>query len=578
MWRYFDDVKFKLLSSAILSALTFISAIALMGASGWLISRAAQMPPVLELSVAVVAVRTFALSRAATRYAERLVSHSATFESLTKIRSDLYLKLETLAPSGLTAFRHGDLMARLVADVDEIQNLPLRVVIPISSGIIASVFAVIGTVLLLPSAGILLLGTLLFAGTAVPYLAIRTAATSEYLTATTRGELTEELNAFYTGNADLQMLDATTVSLDRLTKLDSDLTVNAKRLANGLGISNALGTLAQGIAVIGSTILGVLAVNSGDLKGELLVVLALIPMAAFEAVMAFSNAALSLSRVRGSAERICEVLDAIVPVIDQATENVEIGSQLELLEVSATWPLSDRIAISGINLAAAKGTKTAVVGRSGSGKSTVAAVLAQFLHPSDGKYMLGGQDSRFLSGETVRSHVTLSTQDSYIFATSISENLKLAWHDANTPPTDEQIWDALEKALLTDWVRSLPDGIHTVIGERGTNMSGGQRQRLVAARMFLASPDIWVLDEPTEHLNDELADALIQNLASAATTNVLIVSTHRILDTKNFDDVLVLADGALVEGGSPDELSASSGTYALLLKREEVARTKLQSH
>ena len=171
----------------------------------------------------------------------------------------------------------------------------------------------------------------------------------------------------------------------------------------------------------------------------------------------------------------------------------------------------------------------------------------------------------------------LSLQDSHIFATSIAENLKLAWPDHDHSPTDDQLWAALDKALLSDWVRSLPKGLNTVVGERGTSMSGGQRQRLVAARMFLADPEVWILDEPTEHLNDELADELVASLLSASDGKTLILATHRIMDTTALDHALVLDQGSIKESGSPSHLMKDSGNYQRLWDRESLARTKNNS-
>lgn len=577
MWHYFDDVRKELYLASFLSAITMMSAVALMATSGWLISRAAQKPPVLELSIAVVGVRTFALSRGVARYAERLVSHNATFKSLGKIRSSLYEKLETLAPSGLSAFRNGDLMSRLVADVDEIQNLPLRVFLPISSGIVAVIFAVVATWLIFPIAGLVLLLSVAFVAVVSPWLTSRLAAKSERETANLRGELAQELNAFFVGSADILMLGAADMSLERITELDAELTNRHQRLASSLGIASALTVLAQGVAILVSISAAIQAVNVGKLDGVLLVVVALIPMAAFESVASFPAAALSFARVRGSAQRICDVLDAGDPITNPSTSENMSGNKISVERVSAHWPSSTRNAISEIDLLAEPGSKIGLVGGSGSGKSSIAAVLAKFLPPSEGKYSLGDIDSTNLAGESIREIVKLSLQDSHIFATSIAENLKLALPDHDQSPTDDQLWAALDKALLSDWVRSLPKGLNTVVGERGTSMSGGQRQRLVAARMFLADPEVWILDEPTEHLNDELADELVASLLSASDGKTLILATHRIMDTTALDHALVLDQGSIKESGSPSHLMKDSGNYQRLWDRESLARTKNNS-
>jgi ABC-type transport system involved in cytochrome bd biosynthesis fused ATPase/permease subunit len=332
--------------------------------------------------------------------------------------------------------------------------------------------------------------------------------------------------------------------------------------------------LAQGVAILVSIGAAIQSINVGELDGVLLVVIALIPMAAFESVASFPAAALSFARVRGSAQRICEVLDAADPIANPDPSLQVSGNKLSITKVSANWPGSTRKAISEIDLLSEPGSRVGLVGGSGSGKSSIAAVSVKFLMPSDGKYSLGNIDSTNLAGESIREIVKLSLQDSHIFATSIAENLKLAWPDHNNPPTDDQLWVALDKALLSDWVRSLPKGLYTVVGERGNSMSGGQRQRLVAARMFLSDPEVWILDEPTEHLNDVLADELIDNLISASDGKTLILATHRIMDTKALDHVLVLDQGSLKESGSPSHLMTNAGDYQRLSGRESLARAK----
>ena len=575
MWNFYADVRKSIYLATFLSSLTFISAIALMASSGWLIARASQMPPVLELSIAVVGVRTFALSRGVSRYAERLISHDATFKALSKIRSALYLKLENLAPSGSSAFRNGDLMSRLVSDVDEIQNLPLRVFIPVISGSIAAIFAIVVSFLILPIAGLGLLLTIGIVALVGPLLTSRIAAKSEMETGNIRGELSDELSAFFTGITDLLMLDAAANSLNRIRAFDDELTSRSQKLALSTGIANALTTFAQGVAILISVASGVIAVDSNQLNPVMLIVVALLPMAAFEAVSSFPTAALSFARVKGVAIRICEVLDAQPPIPESELFTATTSSEVSFHAVSAHWPNEQRPAVSGINLETCAGTKLGLVGASGCGKSSAAAVLAKFLLPSSGRYLLGKTNTLDMNGSQVRSVVTLSLQDSHIFATSILENLRISWPDHVNPPQEDLIWQALDDALLSDWVRSLPSGLDSILGERGANMSGGQRQRLMAARMFLANPQVWVLDEPTEHLNADLADQLMANFCEATNGAALVIATHRILDTTGLTQIVVLQQGITQEVGSPAELIAAEGIYYQAHKIETQAIEKL---
>ena len=559
-----------LFGAALLGAITLMSSIALMATSGWLISQASQMPPVLTLSVAVVGVRTFALSRGVARYAERLVSHNATFKSLTGIHRAIFDRLELLAPAGLPAFRSGDLLARLVADVDSVQDLPLRVLMPIFSGVLAASFAIGLTAWILPAAGLILFLTLMFAAIVIPAITIKSAAKSEQATAQTRGELVNELIEFYSGNADIIALGQHEVALTRISQIDSSLTKAASKQAYTIGLASGLLILAQGVAIIASTWAGIVAFKSGQLDGVLLAVLAMIPMAAFESVSNFPSAALALSRVRGSSTRIIEIIEKPLPVIEPAKSAEFSGYPIDLKSISASWfadthnsadiaigdiaigdiaigdiaigdiaigdTAGQDIAVQDVTFKLPENTSIGLVGPSGSGKSTIISVLLKFLTPSTGSYQLGGVNSTELTGTEIRKKLILNSPEQHVFATSIAENLKLASAAPETL-TDAQIWQVLEKVDLAQWVKSLPNQLETLIGERGSTMSGGQKQRLTLARLFIANPQVWILDEPTEHLDSKLADRIMAALVADTVNSSLIVASHRPADTANLDQI-----------------------------------------
>jgi thiol reductant ABC exporter CydC subunit len=540
IWQYFKPMQKQLLVSIILGSITLVSSTALMATSGWLISTAALMPPVLTLTVAVVGVRTFALARGVSRYAERLVSHNATFSSLTGIHRAVFDRLEQLAPAGLPAFRRGDLLARLVVDVDTVQDLPLRVVLPVTSGIIAATFAVGLSAAILPTAGIILFLTLLFAATVIPLLARWGAAKSERATSSIRGEFVDELIEFYSGNADIISLGQHGAAVDRLIQLDHELTNVARKQSYSLGLSSGLLVVAQGVAIIASTWAGIAAYQSGQIQGVMIAVLAMIPMAAFESVSNFPAAALALARVQGSSERITEILDKEIPVIEPAQKNSITSSKIELNEVSTAWPGINESAISQISFVIPENTSLGLVGPSGSGKSTLISLLVKFLPVTSGKYELGEIDSAELSGDQIRNRLVLSSPDQHIFATSIAENLKIAAKNPETL-TEQQMWNALEKVDLANWARALPNQLATVIGERGSTMSGGQKQRLMLARLYVADPQVWILDEPTEHLDSKLADSVLSNILAATADRSLIIASHRPADTEKLDQIYRLS-------------------------------------
>ncbi|MEI6405493.1 MAG: thiol reductant ABC exporter subunit CydC [Actinomycetes bacterium] len=595
MWAYFADKKWPLAAAVALSATTTISTVGLMATSGWLIARASQMPPVLDLSIAVVSVRTFALLRSISRYSERLISHDATFSTLTTIRTRLFDALEKLAPSGMSTFRRGDLLSRIVSDVDEIQNLPLRVVIPVASGILSGLASVILSFLIYPPAGIILLVALAMSATLVPWLTTRNGRIQEQSVSDIRGALHDEILEYLNGQADLVTLQAEETVSARITDIDSQLTASSVSLATATGIASGLTALIQGLTVITSSYVAIRACEHGELNTVLLIVIGLIPLAAFESVQQLPQAMLTLSRVHGSATRLVEILDAPIPDVElgdtqvlvslldsaQDTSNSTVTPKqtshgLELQDVSASWPGTDRHAVSDVSFVVPPMTSIALVGRSGSGKSTIASLLVKFLSPRSGRYLVGGIDSRAISGETLRSHIVLSGQDSHVFATSIRENLMIAVPHNSQQVSDDDLRDALEEVELGDWLRSQPQELDTMIGERGITMSGGQRQRLLLARMILAAPEVWVLDEPTEHLDSDLADRMMSTIKHQQGSSTLVIATHRLLDTIGIDTVLLLDNGRVIEQGSPEGLTHKNQHYSKILSREFVARTKQQ--
>jgi thiol reductant ABC exporter CydC subunit len=537
IWQFFKPVRFSLYVSATLGALTLISSIALMATSGWLISRAAQMPPVFYLTWAVVAIQVFALLRGLMRYAERLLSHNATFGSLARIHRIIFDRLENLAPAGLPAFRRGDLLARLVSDVDSIQDLPLRVFLPIASGVLAAGFAIGLSSWMLPQAGLTMFLTLLFAATIIPAISMRNAAMTETESAQIRGDFIDELIEFYSGNADIISLGQQDAAIKRLLDLDRQLTKAASKHAYSTGLASGLLHLAQGVAIIVFAWVAIEAFTQGKLDGVFLVVLVLIPIVAFESVSNFPTATLALARVRGSAARIVEILDCEAAVTEPISSREISGYDLQLRAVSARWPQVEEAAISNLNLSVPVNTSIGLVGPSGSGKSTIIALFLKFLSPSEGHYLIDEFDSNDVTGTDIRQRLILSSPEQHIFSTTILENLLIASDDPANLSANE-VWLALEQVDLASWVRSLPDQLETQLGERGSTMSGGQRQRLTLARLFIAKPNVWILDEPTEHLDSALADRIMENIASQTRASSLIVASHRTADTEKLDQIV----------------------------------------
>lgn len=545
------------------------SGVGLMATSAWLISRAAQHPPVLMLMVAIVAVRAFGLGRGVFRYVERLVGHDATFRILADLRARVYERLERLAPGGLPAFRSGDLLNRLVADVDAVQDLFLRVLLPCTIAAVVGGASVGVAWALLPSAGVVLLLALVVAGVVAPWLSAVVSRRAERRTTDLRGELTSHVVDTLQGAPELIAYGAAPDQLAKAEQLDHDFTRATARSATTTGAGAAISVLAGGLAVWGNLAAGVPAVRSGALDGVLLAVIVLLPLAAFEVVAGLPLAAQYMERVRRSASRIFAVLDSPPPVRDP-DDPAPLPAPPYTLSVEnlrARWTPDGPYALDGISLDLMPGRRCAIVGPSGSGKTTLTSVLLRFLEPAGGRASLNGVDLRALTGDDVRRVIGLCAQDAHLFDSTIGENIRLARPAA----TDDEIRHVLRRARLLDWVETLPRGLDTHVGEHGAQVSGGQRRRIALARALLADPPVLLLDEPAEHLDIATADALTADLLTATEGRTTLLVTHRLSGLDAVDEIVVLDGGRVADRGTHAALLSRPGPYRALWEREQAA-------
>ncbi|MEU3028965.1 thiol reductant ABC exporter subunit CydD [Streptomyces incarnatus] len=555
----------------VLGSLALGSAVGLMATSGWLISRASQQPPVLYLMVAVTATRAFGIGRAVFRYGERLVSHDAVLRMLADTRVAVYRRLERLAPAGLRDARRGDLLTRLVTDVDALQDYWLRWLLPASVALLVSGATVGFTAWLLPEAGAALAVGLLAAGAGVPLVTATAARHTERRLAPARGELATRVTDLLTGTAELTVAGALPARTGAAERADGTLTRIASRAAAVTALGDGLTALVSGLTVTAMALSGVQAVAAGRLGGVALAVVVLTPLAAFEAVLGMPLAVRYRQRVRRSAERVREVLDAPEPVREPERPRPAPATPFPVVleGLTARHERQHGEALAGLDLTLERGRRIAVVGASGSGKTTLAQVLLRFLDPRSGSYTLAGVNARELSGDEVRRLVGLCAQDAHLFDSSVRENLLLARKGA----TETELRGALARARLLDWVDGLPDGLDTLVGEHGARLSGGQRQRLALARALLADFPVLVLDEPAEHLDLPTADALTADLLAATEGRTTLLITHRLAGLDEVDEVLVLDAGRVVQRGPYAELAAVDGPLREMVRREAEAES-----
>ncbi len=508
------------------------SAVALIAASAWLISRAAEHPPVLMLMVAIVGVRAFGLARAVLRYVERLLGHDAGYRLLEALRTSLYGKLERLAPNGLDAFRSGDLLARLVDDVDLLLDLVLRVALPVVvAGLVGAGTAVL-LGLLLPAAGAIAAVAVGLALVGVPLLVAWSARRAERAVAPERGRLSAVTAELLDAAPELIAFGATEGAVDKVVESTHRLQAAERQSSWSVGLGNGLLTLVTGAASVAGIAVGVPAVRSGALDTVLLAVVVLTPLALADVFASLAPAAATATRGRTALARLREVMRTREPVRepDRPTPLPRAPYHLRVEKLRVRY--TDDWVLDGLSLDLPPGRKVALIGPSGSGKSTLAHALVRLVEPGGGRITLNGVDLTALQSDDVRQIIGLCQQDTYVFDTTVAENVRLARPEA----TDAEVQEALDRVRL-------PLDVEARVGEHGERISGGERRRLGLARCLLAPKPILVLDEPTEHVEDELADALLKEVLATAGDQTVLVITHRPLPAGLVDEIVELGSG-----------------------------------
>jgi thiol reductant ABC exporter CydC subunit len=544
--------------AAVLGFATIASSIGLMTTSGYLIAKAALRPSIADLQVAIVGVRAFGIARGAFRYLERYVSHDVTFRLLARLRVWFYRALEPLAPARLMEYRSGDLLARIVADIETLENVYLRAIAP---PVVAVLVALLATVLIGsfdPWLAVPLLLFLLLAGAGLPALARILGRGAGRRMVQVRAELNSALVDGVQGVADLLSLGGEKRHLAGIRALGRELGDLQGRMASIGGLHNALTGLLMNLATMSILAVAIRLVGEGRLDGIYLALLILAVMSSFEAVLPLPQAFQYLENSLEAARRLLQVVDAKPAASDPAASlPVPDKYSLHVEDLRFAYQAGEPPALDGIRFDLPQGGQLAVVGPSGAGKSTLIHLLLRFWDYQGGQILLGGQELRQYAQEQVRQLVAVVSQHTHLFNSTVRDNLLLARPEA----TDEELVRAARQAQIHDFIQSLPQGYDTWIGEQGLRLSGGQRQRLAIARAILKDAPILFLDEPTANLDALTERQILEALGSLMALRTSLVVTHRLVGLEAADEILVLRAGRVVERGRHADLVQMGGLY-----------------
>lgn len=553
--------------SVLLSSITILASVALMGTSAWLISTAAIAVSVAELGVSTVGTRFFGIARAVFRYLERLESHDVTFRLLAKLRIWFYEKLEPLAPARLMNFRSGDLLARIIGDVETLENFYVRVVSPPLTAIVVGTFTAIFLASFYPLLAPVYLTFYLSLGLFLPILAQTTSRKSAEQTISLRADLQTNLVDGIQGMADLIAYGRAEERLTQIAATADHYSNAQRRMARVTGIHSALGTLLTNLGMWMILFLTIPQIINGEIAGPMLASLTLLTFASFEAVTPLPLAAQMWNSAREAAKRLFEVVDVEPEISDEllVTRNEEeqlvTHPSLLITDLSFTYPTQNTPALHNLTFDLRPSASVAIVGPSGAGKSTIANLLLRFWEYQIGEIALGGESLKALNQDEVRARCGYVSQNTYFFNTSIYENLRFT----RKKVTREEVEAACKSAQIHDFIMSLPKGYGTMIGEQGLRLSGGERQRLAIARALIKDAPILILDEPTANLDPLTEQQVLGTLFKVMKQKTTLLITHRLIGLENMDEILVMNHGEIVERGIHADLASKDTYYRRLL-------------
>lgn len=568
----------RITAAILLGAGTMLAGIGLLASSGYLISAAALQPPILDLLVVIVAVRFFGISRAVLRYGERLISHDITFRLLMIIRSSFFSKISSLPAPRLNAYQSGSLLSSITSDVDELQNFYVRVFSPVIVAVIVSIIAWYFLYQFSPPASWVTLCLLAANGIAVPLSVRYIARGLGRKQVALRSRMHQLWVEHGQGLNEIRLYGIEKRYYSRLDALTNDISRIEQHQARITGLQDSLYNWNMLIATGLALILTAPLVLEGTLAGVMLALVLLAVMASFEATQNLGTAFQYHESTEKAAENLFDLTSDGVSKTDknsnQQLNNKRNGTDACQKEFHAEkqnkaivcdavhFSYGDAVVLDRMGFQLEPRSKMAVVGPTGSGKSTIVNLLTRFYEPDSGHIRFCKTELPSIAPERVRENLSVVDQHTYIFNDTVRNNLNIS----EKVCSDQEIEDAIYDVGLEQWYAQLPDGLDTIIGEHGKNISGGERQRIAVIRALLKKAPIWLLDEPTANLDTISERKLIHTIRKVTEKKSVLWITHRLEEMDYFNRILVLEKGKITQRGTHQQLKKRRGWYRSMIQ------------
>lgn len=566
--RFIKPFSHMVVLSIILGISTVASSIGLLGTAAYLIAKAAYHPSIATLQIAIVGVRFFGITRSASRYLERLVSHSVNFQLLAKMRVWFYQKIEPLAPAKLEYHKSGDLLERVVGDIDVLENYYIRVISPPLIAIIITSGVCLFCGWFDIRLGIILSIGFGFNAFILPLFIYICSKKSGCKLIKYRSELKSEIIDGIQGIADILVLNFYHEKIKKILILNRKYNKEKLKSAIQTGLAEGFNQLLQNLTVWSFLIISIFFVNDREFSGIVLTTLVIVVLASFEAIHPLTSAAKYYGECIEAALRLFELVnddklypkDGLFFLSDLSEVNIQIK------DLCFRYKDDEPFMLNNINIYICYGERIAIVGPSGSGKTTLVNLLLRFWDYKEGKILINNIELRDLNIKNVRDIISVHTQSVYIFNGTLYQNLIIA----NENASEADLLEVLEKVNLYSWFKSLANGMSTWLGEHGVKLSGGEMQRLSIARLLLRNSPIMIFDEPFKNLDRQNEIFLMKTLDEFSRGHTVLWITHRLVDMEKFSKILVMKNGNIIESGSHIDLIARGDYYAQMLDYQRV--------